>query len=67
MTSSCSTVPRVCHDPATQGLQIAAGVPLMCDEPDDYRTFRLGLFGLDKLTDVDGTVARLEQALDAIS
>ena len=52
---------------ATQGLQIAAGVPLMCDEPDDYRTFRLGLFGLDKLTDVDGTVARLEQALDAIS
>ncbi|NIR35266.1 MAG: alanine--glyoxylate aminotransferase family protein [Actinobacteria bacterium] len=51
---------------AAQGLQIAAGVPLMCDEPDDYRTFRLGLFGLDKLLDVDAAVARLEEALDAI-
>ena len=49
-----------------RGLQIAAGVPLQCDEPADYRTFRLGLFGLDKLNDIDGTVARLEAALDRL-
>ncbi|MGQ7312665.1 aminotransferase class V-fold PLP-dependent enzyme [Microbacterium arabinogalactanolyticum] len=49
-----------------QGLQIAAGVPLHCDEPDSFSTFRVGLFGLDKLGDVDGTVARLEAALDAM-
>jgi len=48
------------------GLQIAAGVPLMCDEGDDYRSFRLGLFGLDKLADVDGTVGRLAAALDRL-
>ncbi|HEX6056360.1 MAG TPA: alanine--glyoxylate aminotransferase family protein, partial [Intrasporangium sp.] len=41
------------------GIQAAAGVPLMCDEPADFSTFRIGLFGLDKLADVDGTVARL--------
>ena len=35
---------------ATEGLQIAAGVPLRCDEPEDFQTFRLGLFGLDKTT-----------------
>jgi aspartate aminotransferase-like enzyme len=45
------------------GAQVAAGVPLMCGEPADYRAFRIGLFGLDKLADVDGTVARLAQAL----
>lgn len=50
-----------------QGVQIAAGVPLRCDEPEDYSTFRLGLFGLDKLYDVDATVARLETALDKVS
>ncbi|MDT0157800.1 aminotransferase class V-fold PLP-dependent enzyme [Microbacterium sp. ARD32] len=49
-----------------QGLQVAAGVPLHCDEPDSFSTFRLGLFGLDKLGDVDGTVARLQAALDAM-
>lgn len=49
-----------------QGLQIAAGVPLMCDESDQFCTFRLGLFGLDKLNDVDGTVAQLRRALEAI-
>lgn len=49
-----------------QNMQIAAGVPLACDEPDGFKTFRLGLFGLDKLNNVDATVARLEQALDAI-
>ena len=52
---------------AALGMQIAAGVPLMCDEPEGYQTFRLGLFGLDKLHDVTGTVARLEDALDKIS
>lgn len=48
------------------GLQIAAGVPLQCDEPKDFRTFRLGLFGLDKLNDVDAAVALLEDALDKV-
>ncbi len=51
---------------AQQGLQIAAGVPLQCDEPDDFQTFRLGLFGLDKLHNIDRTVATLEHALDNI-
>jgi aspartate aminotransferase-like enzyme len=46
-----------------RGLQVAAGVPLMCGERDDFSTFRVGLFGLDKLTDVDGTVGRLEAHL----
>lgn len=49
-----------------EGMQIAAGVPLMCDEPADFRTFRIGLFGLDKLGDVDGTVAKLETVLDTL-
>ncbi len=48
------------------GMQIAAGVPLQCDEPDDFSTFRLGLFGLDKLYDVDGTVARLKRVIDQV-
>jgi aspartate aminotransferase-like enzyme len=51
---------------AAQGMQIAAGVPLQCDEPADFRTFRLGLFGLDKLYDVDGTLARLVPVLDKV-
>ena len=50
----------------TQGLQIAAGVPLQVGEGPDFKTFRLGLFGLDKLTDVDGTIARLKVAIDAV-
>ena len=45
------------------GTQIAAGVPLMCDEPEDYLAFRIGLFGLDKLNDIDATVVRIERAL----
>ena len=48
------------------GLQIAAGVPLRCDEPADYRSFRIGLFGLDKLHHSDRTVAHLARALDQI-
>jgi aspartate aminotransferase-like enzyme len=48
------------------GIQIAAGVPLQCDEGDDYQTFRLGLFGLDKLKDVDAAVKRLEDALNQV-
>jgi aspartate aminotransferase-like enzyme len=49
-----------------QGLQIAAGVPLQCDEPADFKTFRIGLFGLDKLDNVDRTVASLDAALGRI-
>lgn len=52
---------------ATEGVQIAAGVPLMVGERDDYRSFRLGLFGLDKLVDVDASVARLEAVLDKVA
>jgi aspartate aminotransferase-like enzyme len=48
---------------AAAGLQVAAGVPLQIDEPADFRTFRLGLFGLDKLHHADRTVASLEQSL----
>ncbi|MFW8594972.1 aminotransferase class V-fold PLP-dependent enzyme [Cribrihabitans neustonicus] len=51
---------------AAEGLQIAAGVPLQCDEPAGFRTFRLGLFGLDKLYDVDATLARLKAAIDKV-
>ena len=49
-----------------QGLQTASGVPLQCDEPADFRSFRLGLFGLEKLHHIDRSVAALEQALDRI-
>jgi aspartate aminotransferase-like enzyme len=49
------------------GLQAAAGVPLQCDEPADFRTFRIGLFGLDKWHDVPATVERLEAALTEIA
>ena len=51
---------------AAEGMQIAAGVPLMCDEPDDFKTFRLGLFGLDKLYDVDKTLARLARVVNKV-
>jgi aspartate aminotransferase-like enzyme len=46
------------------GLQTAAGVPLQCDEPADFMTFRIGLFGLEKLHNVDRTVGQLADALD---
>jgi aspartate aminotransferase-like enzyme len=49
-----------------EGLQIAAGVPLQVGEGADFRTFRLGLFGLDKLVDVPATVARLQKAVEAV-
>jgi aspartate aminotransferase-like enzyme len=52
---------------AGHGMQIAAGVPLQCDEPADFQTFRLGLFGLDKLNNVDATVARLKEVLDKVT
>ena len=51
---------------AALGMQIAAGVPLQCDEPEGFRTFRLGLFGLDKLYDVEGTLGRLKTVVDAV-
>lgn len=51
---------------AAEGMQIAAGVPLQCDEPADFRTFRLGLFGLDKLYDVEGTLERLGRVVHKI-
>ena len=49
------------------GLQTAAGVPLQCDEPADFMTFRIGLFGLEKWHHVDRTVQHLAQALDRIA
>ena len=48
------------------GLQTAAGVPLMCDEGPDFMTFRIGLFGLDKLHNPDRSVAQLAEALDKL-
>ena len=62
-------------DPAVQsgkafielGLQAAAGVPLQCDEGPDFKTFRIGLFGLEKLGHVERTVGHLEQALRTIA
>jgi aspartate aminotransferase-like enzyme len=48
------------------GLQVAAGVPLRCDEPAGFGTFRIGLFGLDKIQDVDRTVRYLDDALNRI-
>ncbi|MDG1529980.1 MAG: aminotransferase class V-fold PLP-dependent enzyme [Paracoccaceae bacterium] len=51
---------------AAEGMQIAAGVPLQCDEPDGFMTFRLGLFGLDKLYDVPASLERLKTAIDKV-
>jgi aspartate aminotransferase-like enzyme len=48
------------------GIQIAAGVPLQCDEPKDFQTFRIGLFGLDKLKNVEQTVSLFTEALKKI-
>ena len=65
----CYTSDKAIHNGSkftNVGIQIAAGVPLQCDEGDDYQTFRLGLFGLDKLKDVDAAVKRLEDALNQV-
>ncbi|MGB3243157.1 MAG: aminotransferase class V-fold PLP-dependent enzyme [Sulfitobacter sp.] len=51
---------------AAKGMQIAAGVPLQVGEPDGFSTFRLGLFGLDKLYDVDATLSRLAAVIDEV-
>jgi len=51
---------------ADHGLQIAAGVPLQCDEPADFQTFRIGLFGLEKLRNIERTVSTLAHALDEV-
>ena len=50
-----------------QGVQTAAGVPLQCDEPADFRTFRIGLFGLDKLRNIDRTVRSLDTAFSQLT
>jgi len=52
---------------AEVGLQTAAGVPLQCDEGPDFKTFRVGLFGLDKWHNVERTVGHLAQALDRMA
>ena len=52
---------------AAVGLQTAAGVPLQCDEGPDFKTFRIGLFGLEKWHNVDRTVGHLAKALDQIA
>jgi aspartate aminotransferase-like enzyme len=49
------------------GLQTAAGVPLMCDEPADFRTFRIGLFGLEKWHDTQRTLSHLRTALEQVA
>ncbi len=51
---------------AAQGLQVAGGVPLRCGEPDSFKTFRVGLFGFDKLLDIEGTVARFQAAISRL-
>lgn len=48
------------------GIQIAGGVPLMCDERDDFQTFRIGLFGIEKLQNIDRTVSDLATAIDQV-
>lgn len=49
---------------AEAGVQAAAGVPLQCGEPADFKTFRIGLFGLDKWADIDRSVETLAAAVD---
>jgi aspartate aminotransferase-like enzyme len=52
---------------AQAGVQVAGGVPLMCGERDDYMSFRIGLFGLEKLRNVDACVERFAAALPHVS
>jgi len=51
---------------AKAGFQIAAGVPLQVDEPEGFKTFRIGLFGIDKLMNVERTLKMLEEGLDQV-
>lgn len=51
---------------AAAGLQVAAGVPLMCDEGDDFQSFRIGLFGLDKLHHPTRSIDSFQKALDQV-
>ncbi|MDB5775757.1 MAG: class aminotransferase [Herbaspirillum sp.] len=51
---------------AEAGIQVGAGVPLQCDEPADFKTFRIGLFGLDKLHNIERTVGSLAKVLDGM-
>ncbi|MEM9967754.1 MAG: aminotransferase class V-fold PLP-dependent enzyme [Pseudomonadota bacterium] len=51
---------------AEKGMQIAAGVPLQVGEPEGFRTFRLGLFGIDKLYDTDATLSRLSRVVHEV-
>jgi aspartate aminotransferase-like enzyme len=60
---SYSDDPQLVSRFAEAGVQVAAGVPLMCDEGEAFKTFRIGLFGLDKLHDVERSLANLEKAL----
>ncbi|MBE0489297.1 MAG: alanine--glyoxylate aminotransferase family protein [Halomonas sp.] len=52
---------------AEAGLQVAGGVPLMCDEGEGFQTFRIGLFGLEKLHDRERSLLNLRAALEAIA
>jgi len=69
VTVSYTSDPNIKNGSAfvAQGMQIAAGVPLQVDEPEGFSTFRLGLFGLDKLKNIDRTVETLAETLAAIS
>ncbi|WP_372611334.1 aminotransferase class V-fold PLP-dependent enzyme [Halomonas sp.] len=60
---SYSDDPQLVSRFAEAGVQVAAGVPLMCDEGEAFKTFRIGLFGLDKLHDIERSLANLENAL----
>ncbi|WP_148254477.1 aminotransferase class V-fold PLP-dependent enzyme [Aidingimonas lacisalsi] len=63
---SYSNDPKIAAKFMHAGLQVAAGVPLMCDEGEDFQVFRIGLFGLDKLQNIERTVAHLETALSQL-
>lgn len=67
MVGSRPTTPRskTTRRFTANGVQIAAGVPLQVGEGEGYRSFPPGLFGLDKLYDVDGTLGRVRRALEA--
>ena len=52
---------------AAQGVQIAAGVPLECGESEQFKTFRIGLFGLDKLANIERTISVFTEKLDSVA